>query len=222
MHKDAKVLIDAVRKNGFEVEITPGGHAKVYRRGNTVMDAEGVPLTIATTPSDNSYRKNTVRRLVRAKVLEVSPWSNWQPAKPKKAPPVLVEGTTAAQGEALLEKVRSWVEETPNPTDTAYGILTEWAKMGEVELPSRDAVAQQISQIHNLTTMRKTAQQRWRLILKGAPDLPVEAPPLVPPAPPAEARQEGAVYERALRLFIRSEIEDVDGALAILEALRGR
>lgn len=66
-------LVSDLRKLGFQVAIETDGY-RIYRSGELIRTADGIPLVIHTSPkADNRTRKNTIARLIRARVLEEDP-----------------------------------------------------------------------------------------------------------------------------------------------------
>ena len=72
---EVRELVDAIRANGFQVEMPQGGRAeaKIFYHGEPALSDTGVPLTLHTTPSDHRWRENEVARLKRAGVLQEDP-----------------------------------------------------------------------------------------------------------------------------------------------------
>lgn len=71
---EMRLLVAAIRKNGFKVARTGGAHMKVLTKdGQVVTDANG-PLILSGSPSEHRWREMHVHRLMAANVLKSDPW----------------------------------------------------------------------------------------------------------------------------------------------------
>lgn len=74
-NSEIRVLIAAIRKNGYKVARTGNGsHQKVLRTNGSQVADENGPLIISGSPSDHRWRDMHVNRLMKAGVLKEDPW----------------------------------------------------------------------------------------------------------------------------------------------------
>lgn len=105
---EVKELVDAIRANGYQVEMPRGGapDAKIFYKGEPVLSAEGPPLTLHTTPSDHRWRKNAVTRLIRAGVLQEDPKKAGMRAQTSNRPDPRDPGIAAARKKGIADAAR--------------------------------------------------------------------------------------------------------------------
>lgn len=105
---EMRVLIAAIRANGFKVVRTGGGaHQKVLTKsGQVVTDANG-PLILSGSPSEHRWREMHVNRLMKANVLKSDPWkaTGKDGAKPGE-PDEAHDGETEQERQKRLAKER--------------------------------------------------------------------------------------------------------------------
>lgn len=73
--KEVAELEKAIRKSGYKLVPSGGGHKKVVdQRGRPVVDRNG-PLIVSSSPSEARWREMHVSRLMNAGVLKEDPWN---------------------------------------------------------------------------------------------------------------------------------------------------